>query len=40
MLADEKAARHKTLKIIRFSRFYAMYAAKTSAYETWSKDKI
>ena len=40
MIADEKAARQKTLKIVRFSRFFAMYAAKTSAYETWGKDNI
>ena len=40
MIADEKAARQKTLKIVRFSRFFAMYAAKTSAYETCGKDNI
>ena len=41
MLADEKAARQKNLeKQYGFQGFFAMYAAKTSAYETWGKDNI
>ena len=40
MLADEKAARQKPGKTVRFSRFFAVYAAKTCAYETWGKDNI
>ena len=41
MIADEKAARQKNLeKQYGFQGFFAMYAAKTSAYETWGKDNI